>query len=381
MRRLANLILIAALLEPLPAAARRRAAPAPLTLDIARSFVITDSEILSGFSFERVMRELTQGTATTPLALYQQWFDTQNPPQCQEVSFTGAASYDGFARRCPTPEGALARTDPFATGEYAPVAIVNRFDLASATTCGEIRVLFARRGLDPLDRLNISFERVLPNHGSCRDVAQLWTDLTRLDSAAERRGRLEQLFFGSPVEGMHIRTFQHTNASGTSARMYQFRIERSGEQQIVHPEALENSPPSGFFDASRPGDIAARFREEFLRQVPRLAIDGTLDIPREFLVTEDSAALDSTRFDEALADPAGQEFQRRIAEALAAAGSDLTPYELIRRAESLTCTGCHAASGAPDGSHIGPGSTLSPALRDTFLPQRIDILRRFLQSK
>ncbi len=37
--------------------------------------------MLTGFGFERVMQTLTDrsGTTTTPLALYRQWFDTQNP--------------------------------------------------------------------------------------------------------------------------------------------------------------------------------------------------------------------------------------------------------------------------------------------------------------
>jgi len=66
-------------------AARHRATvppPAPPPIDIRRSLIITDPAILDGFDFQRVVQTLIDrsgATATTPLSLYQQWFDTQNP--------------------------------------------------------------------------------------------------------------------------------------------------------------------------------------------------------------------------------------------------------------------------------------------------------------
>src|SRR5438067_567274 len=83
-------------------------------IDIRRSLVVTDTDILSAFDFERVLRTLTgrSGTPTTPLQLYRQWFDTQNPrpglavtdaPHCDDVIVDGKPALNGFSRRCPTP--------------------------------------------------------------------------------------------------------------------------------------------------------------------------------------------------------------------------------------------------------------------------------------
>src|SRR6266487_6270254 len=133
-------------------AARHRATlppPAPPPIDIRRSLVITDTAILDAFDFQRVLQTLIDrsGTTTTPLALYRQWFDTQNPklglavddaPHCDDFLTNGKPSFNGYTRRCPTPEGILATTDPFTAHDYTPLGITNRFDLAppDGSNCG-----------------------------------------------------------------------------------------------------------------------------------------------------------------------------------------------------------------------------------------------------
>src|SRR4051794_34438080 len=112
----------------------------PIVIDPFRSLVITDPGILDAFDFERVLRVLTDrsGTPTTPLQLYRQWFDTQNPkpglsvadaPHCDDFITNGKPSFNGFPRRCPTPEGVLATSDPFAAHDYTAIGITSRFDL------------------------------------------------------------------------------------------------------------------------------------------------------------------------------------------------------------------------------------------------------------
>src|SRR5213078_3402586 len=115
-------------------AARHRAAappsPQPPFIEITRSLVITDPAILDAFDFQRVLQTLIDrsgATTTTPLTLYRQWFDTQNPkpglavadaPHCDDFLTDGKPSFNGYPRRCPPPEGILATSDPFTAHDY-----------------------------------------------------------------------------------------------------------------------------------------------------------------------------------------------------------------------------------------------------------------------
>src|SRR5712692_11550012 len=128
MPRRPGVLLLAASAILLAAASRKRAVEPPHALDARRSLVVTDQAILDGFSFERVMNAIVarSGTRTTAIRLYQQLFDTQNPkpgrvapdaPHCDDYLVAGKPAFNGLPRRCPTDEGALATTDPFANCE------------------------------------------------------------------------------------------------------------------------------------------------------------------------------------------------------------------------------------------------------------------------
>src|SRR5689334_16263845 len=130
MKRVASLAVAVLLLT---AAAHRRSVAPPaapdVTISIPRSLVITDADVIGGFTFQRVLQALITraGLQQTPLQLYQQWFDTQNPkpgmviadaPHCDDFITNGKPSFNGFVRRCPTLEGSLAMSDPFTANEY-----------------------------------------------------------------------------------------------------------------------------------------------------------------------------------------------------------------------------------------------------------------------
>jgi hypothetical protein len=423
----------------LTAQARRRSArPAQLVLDARRSLLVTDLTILDAFSFERVMTALASSSGTTPKQLYQQWFDTQNPapglgallsPHCDDVMVDGKPGFNGFPRRCPTPEGALAASDPFAAGDYVPIAIANRFDLAPASgaDCGEYRIVFAKKNkASPLDLLHISFEGSLPNPtpqaglAGCRPIAQFWADLTNVDSAAERRARLEKFFFEgidgfAPVmrashfnaaSGGGMRTIQRTMPNPT-ARFYQFRIENGR----VVPDLLRNLAAAKLFDGNSNSAAALRFQDDFIQQIPTLIGDDinklAMNTPREFLMVE-SDPDENQQYNwerpfiiAALTD-SGRGFSDRISNELKRLGSALTPREVVIRSQATTCTGCHALNGAALGGgltfpysvnalqHIDEELTevagggrrylVSEALSDVFLPHREAILRNFLTT-
>lgn len=89
----------------------------------------------------------------------------------------------------------------------------------------------------------------------------------------------------------------------------------------------------------------------------------------------------------------GRAFRQQILDELRMVGSPLTPEDVINRAQTLNCVGCHGEPGHiggglvfPDafeqGEHIAADAVtgnvrLSPALR-LFLWYRIDNLRRYL---
>ena len=198
---------------------RRRAVPPPpaqiTQLDARRSMVITDLVLLEGFTFQRVLDQLIARSGVpniTSAQLFRQWFDTQNPkpglaepagPHCDDFMTNGSPSFNGLPRRCPTLEGALAAT-PFTSGEYFPIALVNRFDQAPAdgSNCGQFRLVFART-MPFTQRLHIIMEPVLRNPNpsaglaGCRAVAEFWAGLTKVDSQADRRAKLESFFSSS----------------------------------------------------------------------------------------------------------------------------------------------------------------------------------------
>lgn len=452
MRRAAHLSVLFLAAVSVFGGARRRSIsptePAVTSLNPHRSFVVTSRAVLAGFSFQRVMQAIVDrsGTSTAASALVEQMFDTQNPkpglrapnaPHCDDfVANDGTPLFNGLPRRCPTPESWLAAADPF-DGRFVPLAVVNRFDQtpADGSNCGQYRVIFARVSPNPADRLHIIFEAVLPNPNpaagiaACRPVAEFWAELSEIDSVPLRRAALEQFFFDgldgfapaldpdhlSLASGGGIRTMQNTAASAVGVRFYQFRLAKycgsGGCDLVAEPDVLANMPFGRFFDATYDTPAARAFRDEFVARVAGLAIDDvnlySIEVPRQFLMAE-SDPVDGefefaygVAFRRAQSTPAGQDFAGRIEAGLKRAGSGLTPDQLIMRAETQSCVGCHILFGpVGDGvefprsidtfQHVsenfveqgpsGPRFAISPAMQNVFVPHRMEILERFLAS-
>lgn len=397
--------------------------------------------MLDGFDFERVLRTLTDrsGTKTTPLALFQQWFDTQNPkpglavanaPHCDDFVTNGKPSFNGFTRRCPTPEGILATTDPFAAHDFIPIGITNRFDLTSpdGATCGQYRIIYAKTSVAPGEKLHIILEPAIPNPNpflgleACRPVAQFWADLSAVDSMSERKTRIERFFFDgldgfeaalrpshfAPGTG-RIRTMQ-IGGSRRVPRFYQFQLTVSGSRLLAVPALLENYPDAALFNANVNTPAGTEFRQFFLSQIRTLAardVNGFGDrIPERYLIVESDAEDDAesvfsiVAYQHGLVVPEGQAFREAIYAELKRIGSTLTATEVIRRAEVQNCTGCHAGAVALgdgiafpstfNGTHLDETTetaggvtrfVISPALRDVFAPNRAKILLEFLAGK
>ncbi|HVS33121.1 MAG TPA: hypothetical protein VMS98_16905 [Thermoanaerobaculia bacterium] len=332
------------------------------------------------------------------------------PPLSQSRSFavTETVILDGF----PFQRLMAALGNPAIDGRFIPLALINRFDLtpADGSNCGQYRLIYAARG----ERLHLSFEGVLPNPNpaagisACRPVARFWADLSAVAEPAGRRERLEQFFFrGMGGFAPLVRAEHFDAASGGGIRsfqpgsMRQFRLTRG----VMEGGRLENTPPGAWFNAARNDANAARFRDEFVAQVPNLAVADVnryfMNVPPELTVHDESGSVPfSIAFTEGLGSPEGQAFEARIAAELERIGSTLTPAEIVLRAETRTCTGCHSHSGPighglsfPESlglEHVsedfmgpgpdGPRYLTSQAMWEVFIPNRMRILHDFLQS-
>ncbi|HVR44380.1 MAG TPA: hypothetical protein VMS56_13160 [Thermoanaerobaculia bacterium] len=450
-RPLIALLLSALVLTLLVSASRRRPSrPEPQHLDINRSFAVTDTVILDGFSFERVMNTLVERSGVRGMSatmLYQQWFDTQNPkpglvsadsPHCDDFLTDGKPSFNNFPRRCPTPEGALAITNPFVPPSYIPLALINRFDMtpADGSNCGQYRVIFAKTdNIAPLDRVHLIFEAALPNPdpstglAGCKPVAQFWAELSSIDSIAERRARLENFFFTgisgfapvihpdhlSRAAGGSVRSLHYTSGARVGPRFYQFRLEKTCSSSAcsltMQPDVLENTITGRLFDGNNQTPIAQRFRKEFLRQVESLSIRDVngyfMNIPSEYLLAESDpgsgeyALFYGIAFTVGRFSAEGRKFHEDIQAELNRIGSPLKPLDLVSRAETQTCVGCHFVAGPIGAGEVfprslfgfehlseiirepgeaGPRFSISPAMRDVFIPHRMEILRQFLSA-
>ena len=177
-------------------------------IEIRRSLVVTEKAVLARFPFQRVMDQLAAQSGVPgldALALFRQWWNTQNPAPDGGCS----GELNGYPYDCrpaaTNQEGAEASADPFVDpgqnpGEYLPIGLFNRFDLAPASgaNCGEHRIVYARRSGIPSVPLNttrnlIIFEATLPNPlpqqglKGCKNIVKFWADLTHEDDIQATR--------------------------------------------------------------------------------------------------------------------------------------------------------------------------------------------------
>lgn len=446
MRRTLVLVAVALIaVTALPKSRAIRTGP-PKPIVATRSIEVTDKAIVAAFPLERVLAQLIARsgvTGLTPQQLVRQLYDTQNPrpgladpagPHCDDTLVGGTPSFNGFPRRCPTPEAQLAAT-PYVEGEYFTLGVVNRFDLTppDGANCGQYRLVFAHRETELLDRLHFIFEAVLPSPNpsaglaACRPVAQFWADISAVDSMDERRARLERFFFDglpgfAPVidpanfrAAGGIRTLQQKQGNN---RFYQFRLVKdcaSGDCTLrFMPDVLENMPFGRLFDGNHDTPIARQFRAEFVKHVATLAIKDLnlfrMQIPSEYLMAESNplptepAFAYTTAFDRGATTPAGVAFRNAMQAELTRIGSTLTIQQLLQRAEHQSCFGCHGFNGIPLGEGVklelgffsnqmisedtlsdgegGPQSRygVDPIIEKQFIPHRIQIIEDFLRN-
>jgi hypothetical protein len=425
-------------------------------VDVRRSLVVTEQPILERFSLERVLEQLAQQSEVpglTALALFNQWWDTQNPgpglgtgAHCDDVSDPDlGTTLNGYPYLCrPGPsEGSQASCDPFAPGSacaYIPIALFNRFDQApeDGTNCGEHRIIFAKASgvADSANRNTLIFEARMPNPAptqglkGCRKIVDVWAKLSD-EADLERRADALEIFyfdgqgtlppvisvehFGANPESLgQVRTNQFVSTdTGWSMREYKlaWQCDAAGCSSLTFvPVTNKTNPFGGLFDPASTLPLAAEFRAFFPTQVASLASANlntiSMTVPDQFN-TGQSQASGPYRAEMQYVDQLGagaSDLRSAIQAELTALGSSLTPDEIVRRAQTTSCAGCHRLSDLSDlgGGLVWPASNprfvhvteretelvngverylISDGLRDVFLPQRKTIVDNFLNNK
>ncbi|WP_437489917.1 hypothetical protein WME75_11700 [Sorangium sp. So ce1014] len=412
------------------------------------------------------------GVSMTPLQLFRQLMDTNRKaadglglgPNCDDVVIPGSdGSINGWPIDCARAVGFEADRDPFADetadNAYVATTLSNRFDLAppDGANCGEYRVVFARRsGMTPGAfqlRNFIIFEARLPNptpslgREGCRPVANFWYGLSdTTKSLATRRDALHDFYFEGlpgfePVihidhygqsagpYGGQIRTNEFLFAPEvvgdppvpfTTWNLREFRLLHGGSGSsatlVVTPSFVKDTPAAPLFDPASTDARAVAFRStSFPDLVERLAAADDINrfafepgYPTTMNAGESQMiGLQNNYFATFGSGPSA--LRTSIQSKLTAMGSTLTPDQIVGRAFSLSCSGCHEPIGDATGSptvdlDLGTTKTLaktspfiqtteqlesdpieggqrfiiSEALTDLFIPFRKDVMADFL---
>lgn len=390
-------------------------------IDPRRSLVVTEQPILERFPLQRVLDQLVAQSGVpglTSTALFQQWWDTQNPtpgtvagPHCgDEVDAAGQPALNTFPYACrPAPaEGGEVDSLPFPDtasnpGAYVPIGRFNRFDLAPAdgSHCGEHRIVCARRsGIATGNNRNLLiFEAMLPNPHpgqglkGCFRIAKFWADLTTESALARRAEALERFYFtgvanvppvvhvnhfGSNALGAgQIRTnqFMQTAASPRTWTLREFKLRRTCAggactALTMVPVTDKENPYGPLFGLTGSHPRLDAFQQHFVSQVATLAAATVPDIafsnPVDAYNSGQSQASGSDETIYQLGE-APSLLRSQLEAALAGLGSALTPDNIVARAQALSCAGCHRLSRNAD---LGGGLVWPPSLGFTHVSER-----------
>lgn len=421
--------------------------------------MVTDQAVLNDstgtaaprFTMRALMHQLAiqAGAGQTEDQMFRQWWDVFNPapglsgdpganvaPHCSDNGNT----LNGFPYSCRAAEGGQALpTSTVKIDNYIPIALANRFDVAptDGSNCGEYRIIFAMPTVSVTNRSLVIFEAALPNPQptlglqGCVAVQQFWADLAKDNIPSSRAVQLRNFYFNglpgfSPV--IHVDNYGKSGGQGqvrvnifrqANWNLREFKLQPSAscttgpcKMDFVPVTVKTNPAPILFQPVPTPGSpnanmapLVASFQSDFIEQVPSLAIQ---DINRFNYNMDDKYNIGSS---DSQADvygraptPASATFLAAITAALppSAVSAGVTAQDILSRAETQSCAGCHqqmnaraigggmtwpSTSGfvhvsemAQENGPDGPRFAISAALKDVFLPFRVEIMRNFLAS-
>ncbi len=384
------------------------AAKSSIVIDQMRSLFVTHEKTLAVFSLAEVMDKLaSEGEpGLTGEELFHRLWDTNNlkadavfhdqDEHCdsETPAVDGASKLNGFPYTCPRPEGAEARNGT--VNDYIPIAAVNRLDLAGGDSCGEFRLVFARRSGTTVGDLRnlIIFEMEVPNPkpgpdtGSlgCKPIAEFWANLGQEADAVRRGIALWKFYFvgkteffggethfaapvsvkrlgGDPARPLgQIRTNQFAPGLGQPAPwiLRQYRLDTTGGKlRPVRQNVAHNPDPSLF--AVKAGDArqadAEALAAAIASDLDRLARSReTFDVSLpETLNAGESDEQDAKKGNVLANFMPDSIVGKAIGDALAAKPAlRMTSEQVVARVGALTCSGCHTFI---SNRSLGQGST------------------------
>ncbi|MBC8074200.1 MAG: hypothetical protein IAG13_38125 [Deltaproteobacteria bacterium] len=409
-------------------------APPPLdaaAIDPGKSLFVHDAPTLGSASGPfRLRRTLEQlATQTAPVAsgvtadsIFLDLWDSQNTApgaggshHCNDVASPspgGDGGLNGYPVSCRAQDGAQASDATTQIGNYLPIALVNRFDLAHQgwRNCGEHRIIYGRTDGGGTHRNFIIFEAVLPNpkpgcRSACKPVAEFWAGLSTL-SPSQRQGKLEKFFYEknflpgfAPVVHIDHYTAKGVGSTYGSSGSGQIRTNQFFQQPWmlkefhllldcgsspcafeVVPTMVKVNPFGELWDqgiADGAGVFAARaqaFQADLLagtptgvQQLASASFDG-ITYPVDLLFdAAESEAQNGDAPDDFLdvfdRSSAATGFHADFSAAATATG--FTADQLVGRATAQSCAGCHQPAGfGPSGGLTSPGAIGNATLVD-----------------
>lgn len=418
---------------------------AGITVNTTPSLVVTrqshasllDTHFSLTAVLDRILAQSNVG-AQTATNLFQRLWETQNSstnakfsesfqPHCNDNGQT----INGFPVDCRTAEAALRNGAP---SQFIPVALFNRFDLAptDGSHCGEYRIVYALSG-GPGRNLVI-FEAQLPNPNpscgieACRPVADFWKSLSSISNSTTLGNELKNFYFtglsgfrpvihpqnyglSAPSSGFYgssggqIRTNQFMQSSW---QLREFQLDRacvgSTCTLFAKPVSVKNNPFPDLFDPTSTHALADDYQLDFVASGPAapsnvqtlaasslasigMSTDGNFNAGQS--TSQGSFDNYVSQFQTG---GASSQFAANIQTQLTSIGSSLTPANIVARAMTQSCAGCHQHSnGASLGGgltwpssltfvHVDENGSLSSALTSAFLPHRKGVLENFLRN-
>jgi hypothetical protein len=380
------------------------------------------------FRLKRTLDQLaTQASASasgvTAETIFRDLWDSQNPApgaggshHCDDdpspLPGSGVGGLNGFPVHCRPQDGAQANNAAGEIASYKPIALVNRIDLAHQgwRNCGEHRIIYGRTDGQGTHRNFIIFEAVLPNpkpgcRSACKPVEEFWAGLSTLP-AAQRQDKLAKFFYQKnflpdfqPVVHIDHYTAKGVGSSYGSSGSGQIRTNQFFEFPWllkefhllldcggsacafeVVPTMVKVNPFGDLWNqgiADGAGPLAARaaaFQADLLsgtptgvQQLASATFDGiSYPVELEFDAAE-SDSLSGTAPDDFLdvfdssTPPTG--FHADFSAAATATG--FTADQLIGRALTQSCAGCHQPTAfGPSGGLTGAGAIGNATLVD-----------------
>lgn len=417
-------------------------------IDVDRSLFVHDRATLDAgdFSLNRTLTKLAAdavaagATGTTAQSLFRDFWDTQNPApgvapggaQCDD----NGGTLNGFSNPCRPAEGAQALNPAAEMAKYIPIGLVNRLDLASegGKNCGEHRIIYGR---NDGSRNFIIFEAVLPNprpgcEDACRPVAARWFELSNITSATTRAQKLEELFYTGLPGFRPVVHIEHYAVGGTSStyggsgsgqlrtnmfmgspwvlKEFKLALDCTTTPCVLDPVPVPVAVnPNGFLWQESGDPLPQAFQAHVVTQTSTLASSDLNSISYAMPVQFDDSRADSqtgglrdnyrTAYDPLGSGPFHTAFNAQ------ATSVGLTPAQLVNRALTQSCAGCHQPGTfgllAPNAlaagvswpnseafgfahvreTAVGDIHPLSPALTNVFLPARAQHLANRLNDE